>query len=182
MRLRGVEALLHELQLSHLKAAALALSMQTSSRPGRCGTIVGSLVQVADSLGEIASILRSVLEQSARAAKAKDSLDSPHEFSSRLREATRESCRSTAELRTSLACLAEDRLAADRGESTRNLYLSFGGMLDLTPRLQHSLFDPAPEGAFRTVGESLTRELFAVWESGDERAGLSIDCEIAISK
>ena len=181
VRLRETETFLLELQLSHLRAA-LAVSVQTSARPSRCDAVVRSLIQVADSLGETARILRSAREQARLPTTAGSGVDGFREFSQRLSEATHEWSRTTAELRNSLGCLVEDPSTAEPHKSTRDLYSSFGGMLDLAPRLQQSRFDPTPEGAFRSVRELLSRPLLTVSEPDEDRGALSIGSEMAISK
>ena len=179
-RLREAEDILHDLRVSQLKAA-VALSLTSPDRPSGNRAIVGDCVRVAESLGEIADILSSIRQRSDPDCEAKSSVETARELSGRLREATSESYRSTAKLRDDVWCFLEDRLASHWGESTGGPYSIIGGMLDLGPRLQHSMFDPGSENVFRSVGDLLTRSLLEFRKSIDERESLTFDSELAAS-
>ena len=179
--LRGVETLLHELQLSHLKAA-VALSVQSPDLPVASGALVANFVQVADRLHEVADISRFMRKRFEQPITTKGHAEAARKLSEMLLEATRRSSRSTAELRRRLRRLVEDRLADDRDQSAGDLYSSFGGMLDLRPWLQQSVFDPDMASGFRSVGDHLTRSLITVWGSSDERENRLSDSEVVTSK
>ena len=179
-RLEEAEYLVHEIRMSHLKAAVAVSLTRDIGRPVGRGAIVRNLVQAADSLGEVADVLRSVSEGSGSRLDDTSTFEVMFIHHGRLERAAREVARSAAALRDDLRTFVEGQLP-DNDEAAGGAHTYYGGLLDLKSRLQRSSFDPGIGCAFRSVGDQLTCSMFSVWEPSDDREAFARGVKAATS-
>ena len=173
LRLQAVEDILHTLQLSHLRAAAVLCV----ASPTRDDAIIHNSVDVADSLERLRKATHELSKslEMRRGASHDDTVwvDPTGEISNgtaKLRQTAHELSQCTAKLRTEVQRIVEVRLAGDHKKSYSGFLLSLGEMLDLRPRLQYSDFDPGLQSAFGMTGDFLTRSLLSVWQSSQTQS------------